>query len=395
MPNAGLVAAVDLVIDMVEAVEPRAMRKRLLSGLVDDLGVDAAMVWAPGTDGGLALRGDVGLTGAIAESLAAWPPGSPADRIARSAARSPTAATLCHVDADEEDRILYVMALPEPSTELLGVLVRRQIDAAFATLLESVGRAYAVGLRRAAVLRDNQHVVDAMVGELRPGDVPLPPGYRIGHVYRSATTNVPIGGDLYDWFRTDRGQLGIAVGDVSGKGMQAASRAAMAVHSLRALALPGAAPHVTAQMLNTIVTGQTGSESFVTLVYARVDPAIAKVEYVLAGHPPPLVLRGSGVEVLDVPSDVPLGVSTGTGFQLHQTVLDPGDRLVLYTDGVTEARADDGGGRLLGLAGLVDLLAGIRDRSPQQISDAVWAGIQSHTGGETADDCAVVVLGHR
>lgn len=60
---------------------------------------------------------------------------------------------------------------------------------------------------------------------------------------------------------------------------------------------------------------------------------------------------------------------------------------------MTEARAGDRGGELLGLAGLVDLLDGVRDRSPQQIADAVWEGIQAYTGGNTADDCAVAVLG--
>jgi serine phosphatase RsbU (regulator of sigma subunit) len=260
------------------------------------------------------------------------------------------------------------------------VLARTPLRRSFTRLLVSVGRAYSVALRKAAVMRDNQHVVDAMVGELRPGDVALPQGYAIGHLYRSATMNMAIGGDLYDWFRTDRGHLGVAVGDVSGKGMQAASRAAMAVHSLRAFARPGASPHVMAQMLNTILAGQVSTESFVTLVYARIDPDTAAVEFVLAGHPPPVVLRASSVEVLDVPSDVPLGVEAETTFALHQTALEPGDRLVLFTDGVTEARREPGGGDLLGLQGLVGLVQGLRDCPPQQIADAIWKGIQSYTG---------------
>lgn len=215
----------------------------------------------------------------------------------------------------------------------------------------------------------------------------------MGHVYRSATVNVPIGGDLYDWFRTARGHLGVAVGDVSGKGMQAASRAAMAVHSLRAFALPGASPHVMAQMLNTIVAGQISTESFVTLVYARVDPETADVEFVLAGHPPPVVLRAASTEILDAPADLPIGVDDPATFELHETTLEPGDRLVLFTDGVTEARSAGGGAELLGLSGLVELIDGLRDRSPQQIADAVSEGIQAYTGGDTTDDCAVVVLG--
>lgn len=369
------------------------MRKRLLSGLVDDLGMDAAILWTRlGHDEGLALLDNVGLDSELTDLFASWPAASAADRIARSVTRSSDRLAVSHAPMQGLDRTLYLMALPEPATELLGVLTRQPIDDAFARLLAALGRAYSSALRQAALLRDNQRIVDAVVEELRPADITLPEGYSVGSVYRSATANVAIGGDLYDWFLTDRGQLGVAVGDVSGKGMQAASRSAMAVHSLRALALPGASPHVMAQMLNQILAGQLASESFVTLVYLRIDVATAAVEFVLAGHPPPILVRGPAVEVVDVPADLPLGVHDHGTFALRQMRLEPGDRVVLYTDGVTEAR-EGGIGALFELGGLVDLLAGAGDWSPQRIADAVWAGVQAFTSGDTTDDCAVVVLG--
>lgn len=387
-----MIGAVELVADIVEMTHPREMRERLLSGLVRDLGMAAAMLWTPlGRDEGLAMVDSVGLAGDLAESLATWPHGSTADRIARATPRSPETLQLCRVPLGGPDGTLYLMALPEPASDVLGVLTREPVTISFTRLLAALARSFASALRQAAIVSDNQHIIDAMVGELRPGDVVLPEGYEVGHLYRSATTNVAIGGDLYDWFCTDRAQLGIAVGDVSGKGMQAASRTAMAVHSLRAFALPGASPHVVAKMLNTVVTGQSAVESFVTLIYLRIDPDSGATEFVLAGHPPPIVLRGGRTEVLDVPSDVPLGVDATASFELHETTLDRGDRVVLYTDGVTEARAD-GDGRLLGLAGLVELLDGLRDGSPQQIADGVWDAVQRHTGGDTTDDCAVLVL---
>lgn len=388
-PDDLLIAAVELVADTVDAVEPRTMRKRLLSGLVDDLGMDAAILWTQ-LDDGLALLHNVGLSSDLAELFAKWPLGSAADRMTRSV--SSDRLTVSHAPVQGLDQTLYIMALPEPATELLGVLASEPIDEAFTRLLASLGRAYSSALRQAALLQDNQRIVDAMVDELRPADVVLPDGFAVGHLYRSATAHVPIGGDLYDWFCTDRGQLGVAVGDVSGKGMQAASRAAMAVHSLRALARPGAAPHVMAKMLNAIVAGQSPSESFVTLAYLRVDPGTADVDFVLAGHPPPILVRGDAVEVIDVPADLPLGVDDQATFAPQQMRLEPGDRVVLYTDGVTEARRD-GDGPLLGLGGLVDLLSGAAGRAPQQLADAVWAGVQQFTSGDTADDCAVVVMG--
>jgi len=392
-PNDLLIAAVELVADTVDAVEPRAMRKRLLSGLVDDLGVEAAILWTQlDRDEGLTLLQNVGLSSELTELFATWPAGSAADRMARSVSQSSDRLTVSHAPVQGLDQTLYIMALPEPATELLGVLASQPIDDAFTRLLAALGRAYASALRQAALLSDNQRIVDALVDELRPADVVLPDGYTVGHLYRSATANVAIGGDLYDWFCTDRGQLGVAVGDVSGKGMQAASHAAMAVHSLRALALPGASPHVMAQMLNTIVAGQSPSESFVTLVYMRIDPETADVDFVLAGHPPPILVRGDAVEVIDVPADLPLGVDDQTTFAPQQTRLEPGDRVVLYTDGVTEARSARDGS-LLGLAGLTTLLSDAGGGTPQEICDAVWGGVQAHAGGDTTDDCAVLVLG--
>jgi serine phosphatase RsbU (regulator of sigma subunit) len=275
-------------------------------------------------------------------------------------------------------------------------------------LVVALGRMYATAAAQADAMRYNQRVVDAMVDELHPTDDSLP-GYSIGHLYRSATAGVAIGGDLYDWFHTDRGAFGVAVGDVSGKGMQAASRTAMAVHSLRAVALPGASPHVAAKMLNTVVAGRFSSdgfadpgsskhvgdllqENFVTLVYVHVEPGSSDLGFVLAGHPPPILVKPEAVEALNVEADLPIGLDATATFHLRHATLRPGDSLVLYTDGVTEARAADGA--LLETAGLVRLLGDLRGRSAQQIADGVWDGVQEHTGGDTTDDVAVVVL-HR
>lgn len=392
-PSETLIAAVELVADTVEGVQPRAVRKRLLTGLVHDLGMHAAVLWTRlGRDEGLQMLQHVGLSGELATAFETWPAGSTADRIARTTT-APARLAISHAPVRDSDLTLYLMALPAPATELLGVLAVEPIDEAFVRLLASLGRAYASAVRQADLVRDNQHIVDSMVGDLRPADVVLPDGYDIGSLYRSATTNVAIGGDLYDWFCTDGDHLSVAIGDVSGKGIHAANRTAMAVHSLRALALPGASPHLTAQMLNTIMADQIGPESFVTLTYARLEPRSGVGEYVLAGHPPPILLRASGADVPDVVADLPLGVDSAATFLPHEITLEPGDRLVLYTDGVTESRAAHAEDELLETSGLVRLVEGLRDRSPQEIADAVWEGIQQFTAGDTTDDCAVLVLG--
>lgn len=393
LPHDVSLAAVELAADIVDLAQPLEVRRRLLTGLVRELRMDGAALWVPGErDGGWALRDHVGLPPSVVELIGQWKGGAPPDRL-MSAGPGPNGVIAGHAPVAWDGRTLYLVAIPEPAGEVLGVFATGAASDSLLRLVVALGRAYATAVAQAEAMRHNQHVVDAMVAELRPTDVTLPGGYSVGHLYRSATTAVAIGGDLYDWFRTDRGAFGVAVGDVSGKGMQAASRTAMAVHSLRAFALPGASPHVAAKMLNTVVSGRVSTESFVTLVYVRVDPGSSDVGFVLAGHPPPVVMTRDAVEVLRVEADLPIGVDPAASFHLQHATLAPGNSMVLYTDGVTEARgARDGA--LLETAGLVRLLEGLRGASAQQIADGVWQGVQHHTGGDTTDDVAVVVL-HR
>ena len=388
-------AAVELAADIVDVTTPRALRRRLLVGLVHDIGMHAAVMWAPlphlPHNEGLGLLDHVGVPSSVVDAVAEWPPGSLPERLLQATAARGDRVAFSHAVSPWDGHALYVVAIPAPAKQVLGVFAAGPVSDAVMRLVVALGRTYASAMARADTLRDNQRVVDAMVNELRPSDVAMPDTYTVGHLYRSATAGVAIGGDLYDWFRTDRGDLGVAVGDVSGKGVQAASSTAMAVHSLRAFAMPGASPQVAATMLNTLVASRSAQESFLTLVYARLDPGSAELGFVLAGHPPPIRLTRDDVDVLDVTADIPIGIDPDASFHLHHTTLDPGDSLVLYTDGVTEARAPQDGA-LLGPAGLVELLRELRTAPAQLIADGVWRGVQNHTGGHTTDDVAVVVL---
>jgi serine phosphatase RsbU (regulator of sigma subunit) len=386
------VAAVELAADLVSATSLRTLRKRLLTGLVHALGMDAAAAWTPlDQDGGLTLHDHVGLPREIADALGRWPSGSLPDRLVRNGMSDGGQILVRHAPAGWDGRMLYIVALPEPAREVIGVFAGDGMPDQVMRLVEAIGRTYVTAVTQSYALRDNQRIIDAMVEELRPNDVALPPGYSIGHLYRSATAGVAIGGDLYDWFCTDRGDLGVAVGDVSGKGVQAASRTAMAVHSLRAFALPGASPHVASAMLNTVVSGRSSVESFLTLVYLRIDTRSDAVDFVLAGHPPPILLGHNGISVVNADADVPIGVDASTVFHLQHTALQRGETLLLYTDGVTEARAVHDGA-LLGMSGLVAMLEDLRGAPAQDIADGVWRGVQEYTGGDTTDDVAVVAL---
>jgi serine phosphatase RsbU (regulator of sigma subunit) len=390
-PDASL-AAVELAADLVHVSTPQAIRRRLLRGLVHDVGMDAAAVWSPADHGDhhLELRDHVGLSADVASPGTQWHAGSLPDHVIGVRPVPNNRSAFEHTAVAWNGRTLYVVAVPEPADEILGVFAAGGVSDFVMRMVVALAKTYVTAVAQADAMRDNQRVVDAVVNELRPTDVALPGGYSIGHLYRSATAGVAIGGDLYDWFRTDRGAFGVAVGDVSGKGVQAASRTAMTVHSLRAFALPGASPHVVATMLNTVVSGRSSNESFVTLIYVHVDPESSELGFVVAGHPPPILLSADGAEVLDVQADLPIGVDASASFHLQHATLRVGDSLVLYTDGVTEARTTGGG--LLGTRRLINLLGDLRGSSAQRIANGVWQGVQEHTDGDTTDDVAVVVL---
>jgi serine phosphatase RsbU (regulator of sigma subunit) len=408
LPDDTSLAAVELAADIIDMTPAREIRKRLLTGLVRDLAMDGAALWVQSDrEQGWELREHVGLPPDVVDTVARWPAGWLSERVVRAAAEPDGRVVADHHQVEWDGQTLYVVAIPQPTGEVLGVFAPGAASDTVMRLVVAVARMYASAAAQADAMRHNQHVVDAMVDELRPTDGTLPGGYALGHLYRSATAGVAIGGDLYDWFRTDRGAFGVAVGDVSGKGMQAASRTAMAVHSLRAFALPGASPHVAAKMLNTVVTARFSNDSFadpgsakhaadlraenfLTLIYVHVEPGSSDVGFVLAGHPPPILVTLDAVEVLSVEADLPIGLDATATFHLHHAALRPGGSLVLYTDGVTEARAADGA--LLETAGLVRLLGELRGRSAQQMADGVWRGVQEHTAGDTTDDVAVVVL---
>lgn len=400
-----LAATTETVVRMVEASEPLLVRKRFVHGLVQDLGMAGVALWATHEEsGGLTLAAAAGLPPALRRTLA-QPRGHSALGQARDELRrGPQRVRIIAAPRPGEggrqaaggrgspwsDHHLYLTLVPDPAEGVLGIFVEDLVPAAFEQMLPTLARAYASAVSRAQVTRSNQRVVDSLVRQLRPASVDLPPGLDVGFVYQSATAGMNIGGDLYDWFVTDSGHVGLAVGDVAGKGVQAASLTALAVYSLRAFALHGGSPHLVLKMLNSAVSEQTPIERFLTLIYVRIDPVQPELEFALGGHPPPIIVTRDGVEVVSIDADLPVGIEPDAQFRLHRFTLDPDASLVLYTDGVTEARAPDGS--LLGLEGLVAALDRLRGKPAQEVADGVWRAVEAFTVGRTADDCAIVIL---
>jgi serine phosphatase RsbU (regulator of sigma subunit) len=221
--------------------------------------------------------------------------------------------------------------------------------------------------------------------------------------YEPAGDGREIGGDFYDIFPLDDTTWGIVLGDVSGKGAEAAAVTAQARYTLRALAHPQRSPSATLRDLNTRMVSGTDLERHCTLVYAlaRPGPDGTDLTVSLAGHHPPLVLRqgqGRGQGQGQGPATVePVGEpGTAVGLlddpELHDvtTRLAPGDMVCLFTDGLVEARQ---GPTLFGSEGVTRVMLGERARSPEELAGALVAEARAfHHAPWLSDDLAILVL---
>lgn len=394
-----LTAAVGVTARAVDAQSPDEIRQVMLEGLVKEMGMDGAVLWEPSTSGvGLSLRHAVGPPPEVKERIGHLPDTSMAARLyeQRLSPRLMRQAT-AHASSSWPGRRLRLVRVGEPAVCVLGVYTTERlpefVDEVLATLSQALSRA----IHQTTLHQRTQQMADALVRELRPRSITMPSELEVGYVYRSATRGMSVGGDFFDWFVTESGHFGVACGDVSGKGVEAASLTAMAVYSLRAFALRGTTPQIVLSMLNNAICDQTPPERFTTLAYGRVEPGTGTVLLSLAGHPPPVIVDGASARIMAIAADVPVGLLSEESFSQHALTLERGQSMVLVTDGVTEARRADGDNEpeLLGERGLVELLSNREEATAQELADAVWSGVVQWTGDATTDDCAIVVLKRR
>jgi phosphoserine phosphatase RsbU/P len=286
---------------------------------------------------------------------------------------------------------LPIVVMTAWSTVPLAVALMRNGVADFvekpfdnARLMATVRAQVAAGRkkRRADRLEDDAREVQR---RLLARPLPGVPGYAVGAAWRFAEH---LGGDAFELAALDEGRLGVAIADVCGKGTPAALLMASAHATLRDLMT--SAPREVCRRLDQALSARLAPDRFVSLVHAVLDRSRATLTYANAGHPPPLLLRSDGtVHRLDQGGPV-LGMIEDADYQEGELPLRPGDRLVLYTDGVIEAEGRMGE---LGEKRLRAALRGMRGLAAADAARAVLdRAVEFADGGPLQDDATVVVV---
>jgi serine phosphatase RsbU (regulator of sigma subunit)/PAS domain-containing protein len=259
-------------------------------------------------------------------------------------------------------------------------------------LAEELGEHLAISIRVDRMFRHRSEVAEALQASLLPARLPTVPGLEFASAYVGATQWQEISGDFYDVFRFDGGWA-IAIGDVCGKGQDAAAMTAAARHAIRALAHVHSSPAEVLAAANEVLLEGDYGERFVSVKLAVLEAQPAQrlvwVRLGGSGHPGPAVVRADGrVEILEG-DGLPLGLFAGAQPSADELELHEGDLLFFYTDGITDARSAE---LEFFEDRFADTLAGLAGRSAAETVRAVQEHVTAFSDGELRDDLTILAV---
>jgi phosphoserine phosphatase RsbU/P len=220
-----------------------------------------------------------------------------------------------------------------------------------------------------------------------PKVIPQIDGYEIAGAWQPARV---VGGDYFDVLPFADETLGLCIADVAGKGMPAALLMSNLQAGVRGLASPSVSPSGLCERLNSLVLRNIAGDRFITFFYAQLDGATRRLRYANAGHNAPIVLHGDGSHDRLREGGGVLGIFPMQTFALGLISLAPGDRLILFTDGVTEACSPDD--EEFGETRLIELLQQHRAASAADLQKIILAAAGEFCGGYWRDDATVIVI---
>jgi len=283
------------------------------------------------------------------------------------------------------------VALPTEVVASLGVfsfrpgnpLSQETVEAATAL----AGQA-ALAIDNARLYQQQKQFADTMQRSLLPRSRPVVEGLEVGEVYEPSA-RVDVGGDVYDFLALEDGRLAVVLGDVTGHGVDATADMAMAKFVFRSLAREHPEPTDFLASANDVICSEIGPGKFISMSYVVVDGVSGSVTGASAGHPAPRIVLPDGSTWPLQAHGLVLGIDGGQEYVESHEELPTGASLVLYTDGVVEARRD---GELYGDDRLDALLAERHELPARALATAVAHDAREFAGGDLSDDLAVVVI---
>lgn len=238
-------------------------------------------------------------------------------------------------------------------------------------------------------LQNELNIARQMQQSILPAQFPRGPDFQ---VYASMTPARNVGGDFYDIVHLEDNRIGVAIADVSDKGVPAALYMMSSRTLLKGAAIGCESPSQVLDEVNSLLQDDSDTGMFVTLFYGIYDPATNEFTYANGGHNPPLIVHADGSStVLAMTGGVALGVVPSIQYEQTTVALSPGDTILLYTDGITDATNEEG--EFFGLERLQATFAGNPPRDSRAANDAVFEALQNFVGDAAqADDITCLAL---
>jgi PAS domain S-box-containing protein len=270
----------------------------------------------------------------------------------------------------------------------------RRFGADSLEVAEELGRRAATAVDNARLFGERSYIARALQESLLPPTLPEIGGIEVAARFRAAGDGNEVGGDFYDLFDTGDSGWAVVMGDVCGKGARAAAVTALARYTVRAAAMREELPSAVLSTLNEALCRQRSDEEFCTVAFGKLERNDEAARFTVAsgGHPLPLVLRADGrVDAVGTPGTL-LGITPEVQLRDDSVQLGPGDAVVLYTDGVTDAQAPELVLSPADLAGMLRECAGSDAASIAERVERAATAPNGSAAGEPRDDVAILVL---
>jgi len=296
--------------------------------------------------------------------------------------------------------VMPLMAADEP----IGVMLVDDVNATHVfnprrvRILSGIANQAAVAVENArlqareaerALLARELELAHEIQRQLLPQSVPQPPGYEIAYHWRSARE---VGGDFFDFISLERGDVGLVIANVSDKGIPAALYMMFARTLLRAAAIGGRNPAAVLERTNQLMLADSASDMFVTAYYGVLDPEAHTLTVASAGHNLAVFAPGGAGDPVPLTTPgIPLGILAPAEIEERLIQLCPGDVVIFYTDGISEALSP--AGEVFGEERLLALMRETRSLSADEIAATLADAVQAFIGDETQpDDITLIVL---